>query len=67
MAVKQTGQGYNFNSDRGRKIARWLALIEKDQNYARILFRLPLKHRVSRGAAEMAEKFGYRGRQPPRR
>lgn len=64
---QNTGQGYNFNNDRGRRIARWLVLIEQDQNYARILFRLPLKGACSREVYRAARRVGYNGKHPPRR
>lgn len=53
------GQGYNFNNERGRRIARWLALIEQDRNYGRILFNPPLQEPIKTEVREMARRFGY--------
>lgn len=53
------GQGYNFNNERGRRIARWLALIEQDRNYGRILSNLPLQEPIKTEVREMARRFGY--------
>ena len=54
--VKQT---QNFHNERGRRIARWLALIEQDRNYARILFNLPLHEPIRTEVRQMARRFGY--------
>lgn len=53
------GQGYNFNNERGRRIARWMELIEQDRNYGRILFNLPLQEPIKTEVREMARRFGY--------
>lgn len=53
------GQGYNFNNERGRRIARWLALIEQDRNYGQILSNLPLQEPIKTEVREMARRFGY--------
>ena len=64
MSIKQT---QNFNNERGRRIAKWLALIERDRNYGRILFLLPLRGEVTPEVAQMARRFGYAGKRPPKR
>lgn len=58
--ARDTKQGYNFNNGRGRRIARWLALIEEDRNYARILFNLPLHKPIKKEVRQMARRFGYK-------
>ena len=58
--ARDTKQGYNFNNERGRRIARWLELIQKDRNYGRILFNLPLREPIKKEVREMARRFGYK-------
>lgn len=58
--ARDTKQGYNFNNERGRRIARWLELIQKDRNYGRILFNLPLQEPIKKEVREMARRFGYK-------
>ena len=53
-------QGYNFNNDKGRRIAVWLAAIQKDRNYARMLLGLPLVAPVKTEVRLTAERLGYR-------
>lgn len=56
-------QGYNFNNDKGRRIAVWLRLIERDRNYARMLFGLPLRQPIRREIRLAAKGLGYTARQ----
>lgn len=53
-------QGYNFNNDKGRRIAVWLSAIRRDRNYARILLGLPLIEPVRTEVRLTAERLGYR-------
>lgn len=55
----------NYKNERGRRIARWLALIGQDRNYSRILLNLPLIPPLKPEVIDMARRFGY-GASPSR-
>lgn len=51
----------------GKRMVRWLAAIERDRNYARLLFGLPLIEPVSPAFRKWADSWIARNSRPVRR
>jgi hypothetical protein len=59
MTTTNDGHHYNYSHDneKNRNIRAWMRLIEKDRNYARILFGLPLQQPIKKGIREARDNW----------